>query len=213
MAAARRRDGRRGGVAALSGGRFRPTHALLCHPPTASLSARRPYPGRPRKRMTEPAPSPDLAAQEAALVFAAFDEDSAWGLGETLVRIARAKAAPVVIDIRTPDRTLFHAALPGSAPENDDWARRKSNVVFRCHRSSLRVGEALRAKGETIGPHLGMDPMDFAAHGGSVPVRVAGIGVVAAATVSGLPQRDDHAMVVEAMADWLAASKGAKISG
>jgi uncharacterized protein (UPF0303 family) len=32
-----------------------------------------------------------------------------------------------------------------------------------------------------------------------VPIRVTGVGIVACATVSGLPQAEDHALVVAAM--------------
>ena len=34
---------------------------------------------------------------------------------------------------------------------------------------------------------------------GSFPVRVHGVGTVAAAAVSGLPQEEDHALVVECL--------------
>nr|BFE72411.1 hypothetical protein GCM10020092_057120 [Actinoplanes digitatis] len=48
-----------------------------------------------------------------------------------------------------------------------------------------------------------MDPADFAAHGGAFPVRVPNVGVVGVVTVSGLPQADDHALVVEAIEAYL----------
>lgn len=45
---------------------------------------------------------------------------------------------------------------------------------------------------------------DFAAHGGSFPVDVAGPGVIGSIAVSGLPQRADHELVVEALRTELA---------
>jgi uncharacterized protein (UPF0303 family) len=40
---------------------------------------------------------------------------------------------------------------------------------------------------------------DYATHGGSFPLNVAGAGIVGSVTVSGLPQRADHELVVEAL--------------
>jgi uncharacterized protein (UPF0303 family) len=44
-----------------------------------------------------------------------------------------------------------------------------------------------------------MPVSDYAGHGGCFPIRVTGTGVVAAVTVSGLPQRADHELAVEAL--------------
>ena len=44
---------------------------------------------------------------------------------------------------------------------------------------------------------------DYAPHGGSFPILLQGTGCVGAVTVSGLPQRDDHRYVVEALASVL----------
>ncbi len=140
----------------------------------------------------------ELEAQEARLVMAGFDETMALELGAALVELALSENLPVVIDIRTPDRTLFHASLPGSAPLNDRWARRKSNVAFAFGAASLLVGRRLAAKGSNLEEN-GLAAADHAAHGGAVPIRVRGAGIVAVVTVSGLPQVEDHALVVRAL--------------
>lgn len=142
--------------------------------------------------------STTLAAEAANLTLPRFGETEAWRLGSIMVERGLAGGMPIVIDIRTPDRTLFHAALPGSATLNDLWARRKSATALVFQEASFLVGTRNREKGETVAKH-GLDPASHADHGGAVPVRVAGVGVVAVATVSGLPQAEDHAMVVAAI--------------
>lgn len=72
----------------------------------------------------------DLETEYAGLVLPRFDEATALHLGQILVDLALASKLPVVINIRTADRTLFHAAMPGSAPLNDLWAHRKSNTAL-----------------------------------------------------------------------------------
>lgn len=66
--------------------------------------------------------------------------------------------------------------------------------------SSYLVGLRARAKGSSFEVGRADLPVDrYAAHGGSFPIRVQGVGVVGAVTVSGLPQEQDHALVVEAL--------------
>jgi uncharacterized protein (UPF0303 family) len=48
-----------------------------------------------------------------------------------------------------------------------------------------------------------VDPAQYATHGGAFPIRVRNVGVVGVVTVSGLPQADDHALVVEALGRFL----------
>ena len=128
-----------------------------------------------------------------SLTLPRFDEAVALRLGMLLVDLAR--GLPVVIDIRTANRCLFHAALPGSAANNDNWARRKSNTALMMGQPSLLTGTRNRDKGSSL-PEQGYSVEDYADHGGAVPVMVTGVGMVAVATVSGLPQVDDHKLVV-----------------
>lgn len=145
----------------------------------------------------------ELMAEQADLIFPRFAESEAWALGNILVGLASAGAMPVVINIRTANRTLFHAALPGSAGLNDLWARRKSNTALLFQEPSMLVTTRLRDRGETLDKH-GLDTADHADSGGAVPIVVAGVGVVGVATVSGLPQLDDHKLVVRGIRALLA---------
>jgi uncharacterized protein (UPF0303 family) len=147
--------------------------------------------------------SQELATQAQSLIYPRFDETTAWALGSALVASAQAQGLGIVINIRTANRTLFHAALPGSAALNDLWARRKSNTALAFGKASLHVGCALREKGSSLAEN-GLAQSDHADHGGAVPVVVAGVGMAAVVTVSGLPQLQDHAMVVAAMQAQLA---------
>lgn len=141
-----------------------------------------------------------LERQEQVLVFDGFDETTAFAVGSALRDAALARQAAVVIDIRSAPRRLYFVALPGATPENEDWARRKGNVVLRCHAASWRVGLKLQAEGRSVWPDAAMANAEFAAHGGGFPVRVKGTGVVASIAVSGLPSRDDHDIIVTTLA-------------
>jgi uncharacterized protein (UPF0303 family) len=148
--------------------------------------------------------SDDLACierQENTLWFERFSEAEAWQLGCQLRDWGVEQGAPVVIDVRFFERPLFYAALPGSVPDNREWVRRKSNVVARFHRSSYGIGLKLKQDGVTLEQRYGVSFADYAAHGGSFPVLVRGVGPVGSVTVSGLPQRDDHALVVRALCE------------
>lgn len=139
-----------------------------------------------------------IALQESELAFSEFTEDTAWRIGTRLHALATQRALAVVVDVRRPAQQLFYAALPGTTPDNPEWVRRKSNVVFRFHRSSYAVGLDLEQKQSSLEAR-GLPTADFASHGGSFPIRVRNAGLVAAVTVSGLPMRADHELVVEAL--------------
>lgn len=153
---------------------------------------------------TDPLADPELLArQERDLVLPRFTNDDAWRLGCLLVELAREQGAAVTVDIRRGGQQLFHYALEGTSPDNDAWLDRKARVVLRYGASSLAVGERFRAKGTTFEAGSHLDPALYAAHGGAFPLRVAGAGVIGVVAVSGLPQTEDHALVVRALTQFL----------
>jgi uncharacterized protein (UPF0303 family) len=150
--------------------------------------------------MTDDADLRRVAEQEATLVFDAFDPALAWTLGTHLRDLALARALPIVIDVSLFTMPLFYSALDGTTPDNANWVRRKRNCVSRFFRSSYGLGLSLAKDGRSLQEKFGLSDADFAPHGGSFPITVKGAGCIGAVTVSGLPQRADHALVVEALA-------------
>jgi uncharacterized protein (UPF0303 family) len=146
----------------------------------------------------------ELLAQEDELQFRRFDHDAAWALGQALVAAAREGGLAVAVDIRHGEQQLFHAALAGTAADNDAWIERKNRVVRRFGHSSFYVGTMLGLEGSSIEEKFLLDRTLYAAHGGAFPVIVRHAGMVGTVTVSGLPQAEDHRLVVAVLRDYLA---------
>lgn len=141
-----------------------------------------------------------LAEQERRLRLPQLDADLPWRLGQALRDSAHARGLAVTIEIRLGGQLAFFHAMPGTAEVNADWARRKRNVSELMDLSSYHVGRQLLRDGSSLEAKLGVATRDYAAHGGAVPLRLNSGVRVGTVTVSGLPQREDHAMVVEQLA-------------
>ncbi|GAC1554617.1 MAG: heme-degrading domain-containing protein [Herpetosiphon sp.] len=147
-----------------------------------------------------------IKEQEQLLQFTRFDATTAWEIGCRLKAAAEAEAVAVAIEIRLAGQTLFFYAMPGTDPTNTDWARRKRNTVDLFHCSSYALGLALKQEQTTLEAKLGLPTRDYASHGGSFPLSIASVGCVGTITVSGLPQREDHALITSVLAGYLGLS-------
>ncbi len=145
-----------------------------------------------------------LQAEDSALRFAGFTLEDAWVLGCRMRAAAVEAGLPVAIGIQLGEQRVFHTALPGSSSDNDQWLARKTRVALRYGQSSLAVGESFRARGRDFDTDSRLDPGEYAAHGGVVPIRLTGGAVIGAVGVSGLPQLEDHAFVVQHLQAYLA---------
>jgi uncharacterized protein (UPF0303 family) len=144
-----------------------------------------------------------LAAEEAELRFARFTHADAWQIGSALVAKGTERSLPIAIDISRAGQQVFHAALDGTTPDNDVWIQRKIRTVLRFWRSSLAFSLAARETGVPFAESRELDGDLYAAAGGSFPVNVEGAGVIGTITVSGLPQVEDHKLVVEVIREFL----------
>lgn len=148
-----------------------------------------------------------LLQEEQELQFTRFNEEVAWKLGGQLVEMARNRNLPVTIDITHGTHQLFHAALRGTSPDNDEWVKRKVRLVYRFGHSSFYIGQLLKSKGKSIEQSYLVSESEYAPHGGCFPIIIKDTGIVGTVTVSGLPQEEDHKLVVEAIRNYLAEEK------
>jgi uncharacterized protein (UPF0303 family) len=141
---------------------------------------------------------------ERELVLPSFSNEDALALGLDLVELARSRQLAVAVDVERAGHRLFAHAMAGTTPDNLAWIERKKRTVYRWQHSSWSVGLRNRLKCRTLAEQLGAAAPDFADHGGAFPIQVRGVGLVGTVAVSGLPQREDHELVVEALRAFLA---------
>jgi uncharacterized protein (UPF0303 family) len=142
----------------------------------------------------------ELEDQERRLVLPAADLAALNRLGRRMADAAIERDLPLVVEIRSGSRMVFSVGLPGSTALNHRWAARKARTTEQFERSSLLVRLIHERNGEDIHTRHALPETEFAANGGAFPLRTADAGVIGSVVVSGLPQVQDHAFVVEQLA-------------
>ncbi|MDF7649173.1 heme-degrading domain-containing protein [Pantoea sp. Acro-805] len=137
-----------------------------------------------------------LLQQEAEHRLPQFDFELAWQIGQSIRERGREMNAPIAIEVYAFGQVLFMAALPGSAPENLEWMRRKRNTVLLTGHSSMYVGFFNEHKGERMAQQRNIRQEDYTDHGGSFPLLSPQGAIIGAVSISGLPSEDDHALAL-----------------
>jgi uncharacterized protein (UPF0303 family) len=161
--------------------------------------------------VSTPTPFPSLEAlqdQERRLVLRSLDENDAIAIGQRLLETATARDLAVTIEVRRAGRVVFRAARTGTNAHNDMYIAGKARVVERFNHSSLLVRTQHEEAGTTFEEATTLQFPEYSPHGGGFPLIVEGTGVVGVALVSGLPQQDDHALIVECLEAYIAAKRG-----
>jgi uncharacterized protein (UPF0303 family) len=141
----------------------------------------------------------ELHMQEKELQFPFFDENVAWMLGSLVHEKAQANTFPIAIEITKGGQQVFFAALAGATPDNTEWIRKKRSVVQRFHHSSLFMAVQAEQQNRPFLQRYALSDQDYAASGGGFPIFVKKCGCVGTVVVSGLPQLDDHRLVIESI--------------
>jgi uncharacterized protein (UPF0303 family) len=144
----------------------------------------------------------ELLQQEKELILTSFTNEDAISLGQELLKLALNQKAPVIVQVRIGEQIIFHSALTGSSSENDWWINRKYRVVEKFKHSSMYVRVSFEEKNQSFEEDSGLDNELYAAHGGGFPITVSGSGIVGVALVSGLPQVEDHKMIIQGLTNF-----------
>jgi uncharacterized protein (UPF0303 family) len=140
-----------------------------------------------------------LAREQRELLIPEFSYAFAWRVGVLLHDRAVQEGYPIAITVAQGSDLIFSVLMPGAVPDNLGWAARKRAVVNRFHRSSLALRLEAEASGRDFYQRYGLPRKDYAASGGGVPLTLAGGSVVGCVAVSGLPDVDDHRIIVETL--------------
>jgi uncharacterized protein (UPF0303 family) len=145
--------------------------------------------------------SEQLAAELAELELSSFSAAEAVALGLLATDRAINRQLAIILEVYHLGRLSYRAALPGSIPDSDDWLARKRRTVERYHCSTLATKVKYEERGTTFNEATGLSELEYAAHGGGMPVLASGVGVVGGFYASGLPEVEDHQFLVACLRD------------
>lgn len=140
-----------------------------------------------------------LAAEQENLLLNAFSYDFAWALGVAIRARAEAIRAPVAIEVSHGLTTVFASLLPGATLDNLDWTARKRAVAHRFHRSSLAMRLEAEKAGFDFNERFRLPKEAYVASGGGIPLILRNGTLIGTAAVSGLPDTDDHQLIVDGL--------------
>lgn len=145
----------------------------------------------------------ELQEQEASLIFTSFSRDNALELGNMIVQTAKQKQVVIAVEIILNDLPVFKHSMEGTTLRHDMWLKRKANTVKFSQGSSLLFGQLLAETGKPLDTGLYLSFQDYTVLGGGFPLKIDGVGTVGSISVSGLPDVEDHGIIVEVLTKYL----------
>ena len=152
----------------------------------------------------------ELLDQERRLTLSSLSEDDAIAIGRRILDTAIERALAITVEVRRAGRVVFRAARTGTNAHNDMYVAGKARIVERFGHSTLYERLRYEQEGTTFAEATSLAFPEYAPHGGGFPLIVEGTGPVGVVIVSGLPQLEDLALVVECLTAHLAERRAAR---
>lgn len=144
-----------------------------------------------------------MEQEEIELHFKHFTNETALQAGLAIVEEAKNRSKNITVEIYRSGQRLFAHAMEGTSKDNEDWIRRKNNVVNHFGNSSWHVALRLREEGKSLENDYGLPLADYVGAGGGFPLYVEGEGPVGTITVSGLSDQEDHDLLIAGLRNFL----------
>lgn len=128
-----------------------------------------------------------------------FSNRTALEMGLKIIDLANSRNQYIAIEICRLNQAVFIYVDDNLPVDKHNWLRRKANVAKQFEESSLSVKNDLKKGNMTLEKTFGLDGKDFIAKGGSIPIFVKNVGMVATITVSGLHDEEDHKIIIDAL--------------
>ncbi|MBM7649636.1 uncharacterized protein (UPF0303 family) [Bacillus ectoiniformans] len=138
-----------------------------------------------------------LQQLEDDLTFTTFTNEDALNLGMELVNLAKQDGVNIAVHVERNRVPLFTHLMDGTSEENVYWLHRKKRVVDHYNHSTQFIAARFEENGLQHDQHSLLAPEDYQAIGGSLPIRLAGAGVIGSVTVAGLTPQLDHEYAVK----------------
>ncbi|RGP78027.1 duf967 domain protein [Fusarium longipes] len=149
----------------------------------------------------------EIKADSDSFTLASFTTEDAFELGNLLYArlypfAVQGKPTVISIALANTSQVIFQTVTgPGTAPDNEQWVRRKRNTVLRFGCSTWFMHNKLKGDEAAFAAKYAIadsNKGDYAIHGGAIPIRVRGVeGIVAVVVVSGLKQDEDHGVIAD----------------
>ncbi|QGI63008.1 hypothetical protein CEK26_006963 [Fusarium fujikuroi] len=149
----------------------------------------------------------ELKADCDSFTFTSFTTEDAFVLGNLLYArlypyAVKGKPTVISIALANTSQVVYQTVTgPGTAPDNEQWVRRKRNTVLRFGNSTWFMHNKFKGDEVAFAAKYGIadsNKGDYAIHGGAIPIRVQGVeGIVAVVVVSGLKQDEDHGVIAD----------------
>ena len=148
--------------------------------------------------------SEQLMKEEHFFMFSELTLEDTLQIGEICKSLGDLRTLPIAVEVRLADWVVYHASLPGSTIENQDWIDRKARVVTLKEHSTMYERVSAEERGVDWFVENKLSEKTHAIHGGGLPLITKNEGFVGVLLISGLPQVEDHLLGVEVLTEFLA---------